>query len=223
MLNKPLVKQYLVIGAGRFGRGIVKELDRLEHEVVVCDKEKGPLEELEEYTEYAVIGDLREESLLDDLNVQQFDAVFVAIGSDPLASILITRRLKERKVQRIVCKANNREVGGILESIGADLVIYPEEEAGYKAARREAMSGIIEYIEITKKVAAIETVIPEKLIGKTLREIEFSAKYEVTVVFIIRNGEPIVTNIGDVRFESSDYIFIVGEKEKIELFKKKVG
>jgi trk system potassium uptake protein len=223
MLNHSSVKQFLVIGAGRFGRGVVKELDRLGHEVVVCDKDKASLEELEEYTEYAVIGDLREESILEDLNVHHYDAVFVAIGSDPLSSILITRRLKERKVQRIVCKANTQEVGGILESIGADLVIYPEEEAGHKAARREAMKGIIEYIEITKKVAAVETVIPEILVGKTLREIEFSAKYEVTVVFIIRNGEPIVSNIGDVRFESGDFIFIVGEKEKIELFKKKVG
>lgn len=218
-----MAKQFLVIGAGRFGRGIVKELDRLGHEVVVCDKEKSTLEELEEYTEYAVIGDLREEALLEDLNVNHFDVVFVAIGSDPLASILITRRLKERNVTRIVCKANTREVGGILESIGADLVIYPEEEAGHKAARREAMNGIIEYIEITKKIAAVETIIPEVLIGKTLREIGFSVKYEITVVLIIRNGEPIVANIGDVRFETGDCIFIVGEKSKIELFKKKVG
>ena len=85
-------KQYLVIGAGRFGRGIVKEFDRLGHEVVVCDKDKKTLEQLEEYTEYAVIGDLREESILEDLNVSQFDSVFVAIGRDSLASILITRR-----------------------------------------------------------------------------------------------------------------------------------
>jgi len=218
-----MVKQYLVIGAGRFGRGIVKELDRLGHEVVVCDKEKSTLEELEEYTEYGVIGDLREEALLEDLNATQFDAVFVAIGSDPLTSILITRRLKERLVKRIVCKAINREVGGILESIGADLVIYPEEEAGHKAARLEAMSGIIEYIEITKNVAGVETVIPDILIGKTLREIGFSMKYSINVVLIIRNGEPIVSNIGDVRFESGDIIFIVGEKTKIEFFKSKIG
>ncbi|WP_088042547.1 TrkA family potassium uptake protein [Bacillus sp. EAC] len=218
-----MVKQFLVIGAGRFGRGIVKELDRLGHEVAVCDKKKATLEELEEYTEYGVIGDLREEALLEDLNVIQFDAVFVAIGSDPLTSILITRRLKERKVKRIVCKAINREVGGILESIGADLVIYPEEEAGHKAARLEAMSGIIEYIEITKNVAGVETVIPDILIGKTLREIGFSMKYSINVVLIIRNGEPIVSNIGDVRFESGDLIFIVGEKTKIEFFKTKIG
>jgi trk system potassium uptake protein len=218
-----MVKQYLVIGAGRFGSGIVKEFDRLGHEVVVCDKEKNLLEELEEYTEYAVIGDLREASLLEDLNVNQFDAVFVAIGSDTLASILITKRLKERKVKRIICKANNREVGGILESIGADLVIYPEEEAGHKAARMEAMSGIIEYIEITNNIAGVETVIPEKLVGKTLREIGFSIKYGITVVLIIRNGEPIVSQIGDIRFESGDLIFIVGEKGKIESFKNKVG
>ncbi|UPM53411.1 potassium channel family protein [Gottfriedia acidiceleris] len=216
-------KQYLVIGAGRFGRGIVKEFDRLGHEVVVCDKDKKTLEQLEEYTEYAVIGDLREESILEDLSVSQFDAVFVAIGTDSLASILITRRLKERKVKRIICKANNREVGGILESIGADLVIYPEEEAGHKAARMEAMSGIIEYIEITKNVAGVETVIPEKLVGKTLRDMSFSMKYGITVVLIIRDGEPMVSQIGDVVFKSGDLIFIVGEKSKIELFKKKVG
>jgi trk system potassium uptake protein TrkA len=124
-------------------------------------------------------------------------------------------------VSRIVCKANNREVGGILESIGADHVIYPEEEAGYKAARREAMSGIIEYIEITKNVAAVETEIPEKMIGKTLKELDFSRKYEITIFLVIRGGETIVSRIADVRFEKGDFIFFVGEKEQINLFNKK--
>ena len=155
------MKSYLVIGAGRFGTGIVKELHKQHCEVVVCDKDERDLELLEEYATHAIVGDFRERDVLDELKIDQFNAVFIAIGSDAYSAILITKKVKERKAKKIIAKANNREIGEILQSLGADRVILPEEEAGRKVARQELLTGVIEYIEITKDISAIEMEVPE--------------------------------------------------------------
>lgn len=215
------MKQYLVIGAGRFGTGIIKELHREKQDVVVCDQDEKFLEEIDEYATHCIVGDFRDNDALDELNIDEFDAVFIAIGTDAFSAILITKKMKERKAKKIIAKAITKEVGDILYSLGADRVVYPEEEAGNKIARQEVMSGVIEYLEITSNVSAIEIEVPVQLYGKTLMELDFSRKFGLTVSLLLRGGEPLITNLAEIPFLKGDCILIVGENKKIEKFKKK--
>ncbi|MFS0783245.1 potassium channel family protein [Bacillus sp. 1P06AnD] len=215
------MKQFLVIGAGRFGRGIVKELYSQHAEVVVCDTSEKRLDEIDQYATHCIIGDFRDNDVLDELNVEEFDAVFIAIGTDAFSAILITKKVKERNAKRVVAKSVSKEVGEILYSIGADRVIYPEEEAGKKAARQELMSGIIEYYEITEDVSIVEMNVPAALYGKNLSQMDFSRKYDLVVSLIIRDEKPILSHFADVDFRSGDRFLVIGENAKIEKFKKK--
>lgn len=214
-------KQYLVIGAGRFAKGIIQELYAQKCDVVVCDKDEGPLEEVDDYTTHSIVGDLRENRVMDDLNVDQYDAVFVAIGTDAYSAILITNRLRDRNAKKIITKAVSREIGEILFNLGADQVIYPEEEAGMKVARQITMPNVLEYIEITKNVSAIEVKVPDELIGQTLLDLDFSRKYELNVSLILRKDSPILSRYAEVAFEKGDVILMVGENKKIDQFKRK--
>jgi trk system potassium uptake protein len=166
--------------------------------------------------------DLRDNDVLDEFNIKEFDAVFIAIGTDEYAAILITKKVKERGAAKVIAKAASKEVGGILESLGADRVVYPEEEAGAKIARQEMIAGVIEYFEITKDVSAIEMAIPEQMLGKTLRQMDFSRNYELTVSLVLRNGKPLLTHYADIPFAAGDQFLLVEENKKIEQFKKKV-
>ncbi len=210
-----------MIGAGRFGSGIIKELHNKKQDVVVCDQDEKRLDEIDQFATHCIVGDFRDNDVLDQLNIDEFDGVFIAIGTDAYSAILITKKMKERKAKRIIAKAINKEVGEILYSLGADRVIYPEEEAGTKIARQEVMTGVVEYLEITKNISAIEMEVPEQLIGKTLSGLNFSRKTGLIVSLLIRNGEPIITHFAEIPFEKGDYIFIVGENYKIDKFKKK--
>ncbi|MCA0988339.1 potassium channel family protein [Guptibacillus algicola] len=214
-------KQFLVLGAGRFAKGIIQELYAQKCDVIVCDKDEGPLEDIEEYATHSIVGDLRENGVMDDLNVEQFDAVFVAIGTDSYSAILITNRLRERNAKEIIVKATSKEIGEILSNLGANRVIYPEEEAGMKVARQITMPNVIEYIEITKNVSAVELKVPEELVGKTLLELDFSRKYDLNVSLILREDSPILSRYAEVAFQSDDVILIVGENKKIQQFRKK--
>lgn len=215
------MKQFLVIGAGRFGSGIIKELYNKKQDVVVCDQDEKSLDELDEYTTHCIVGDFRDNDVLEQLKIDEFDTVFIAIGTDAYSAILITKKMKERNAKRIVAKAISKEVGEILYSLGADRVIYPEEEAGTKIARQELMTGVIEYIEITKNVSAMEIEVPEQLFGKTLMELDFSRRFGLTVSLLLRNGEPLLSHLAETPFKEGDYILIVGENKKIDKFKKK--
>ena len=215
------MNQYLVIGAGRFGSGIIKELYNKKQDVVVCDQDEQLLEEIEPYATYCIVGDCRENDVLEQLNIQEFDAVFIAIGTDAYSTILITKKMKDRKAKRIIAKAISQEVGEILYNLGADVVVFPEEEAGKKIARQELMTGVVEYLEITEDVSVIETEIPEQLCGKTLMELDFSRRFGLTVSLIIRDGKPVKTHLAETPFQKGDYILVVGENKKIEKFKKK--
>lgn len=214
------MKQYLVIGAGRFGSGIVKELSSKNQDVVVCDQNEKQLDEIDHYATHCIIGDFRENDIIDELNIEEFDTVFVAIGSDAFSAIMITKKVKERNAKRIVAKAITTEVGEILYSMGADRVIFPEEEAGIKIARQEMMTGVIEYLEITKNVSAVEIEVPEQLYGRTLLELDFSKRFDLTVSLIIREGEPLLVHYAKIPFKKGDYILLIGENKKIDRFKK---
>ena len=215
------MKSYLVIGAERFGTGIVKELYRQHCEVIVTDRSEKNLEALEEYSTHAIVGDFRDPLVLDELKIDQFNAVFVAIGSDAFSAILITKKLKERKAKKIIAKANNREIGEILKSLGADRIILPEEEAGRKVARQELLTGVIEYIEITKDISAIEMQVPEMMYGKSLNEMNFSRKFDITVSLVLRNGQPILSHFADLKLQEGDDFLLIGSNTSIEKFKKK--
>lgn len=215
------MKQFLVIGAGRFGSGIVKEINGQHNDVVVCDTNEKKLDEIDHIATHCIVGDFRDNDVLDKIRVDEFDSIFVAIGTDAFSAILITKKMKDRNAKRIICKATSKEVGEILYNLGADRVIYPEEEAGRKIARQELMTGIKEYFEITKDVSAIEMEVPIQMLGKTLSQLDFSRKYDITVSLIIRNGKPILSHFAEEVFQKGDNILIVGENRKIERFKRK--
>ncbi|WP_026696085.1 potassium channel family protein [Peribacillus kribbensis] len=215
------MKQFLVVGAGRFGGGIIKELSRHDCQIVVCDLNEKYLDDYDEYTSYSLVGDMKENEVLDEFNIPDFDTVFVAIGNDEYSAILITKKLKERGAKKVIAKASGKEAGEILEGVGADFVIYPEEEAGAKAARRELMAGVIEYFEITKEVSAIEMEVPEAFWGKTLAELNFSNNYNLTVSLLLRDGKPLLSQISSERMQEADQFLLIGPNQSISNFRKK--
>jgi trk system potassium uptake protein TrkA len=215
-------KQFLVIGAGRFGKGIIKELSKQKSNViVVCDEDEKNLKEIEHCVEVAIVGNAKEDDILDELKVDTYDVIFIAIGTDAYSAILITKKIKDRNAKKIVTKATSKDVGEILKGLGSDRVVYPEEEAGKKIAKQEMFDGVIEYLQITDEISAVEVIVPETFWGKTLVEIDFSNKTGLTVSLILRNGKPIAEFFFREKMESGDLMIIVGEDEKINEFKKK--
>ena len=215
-------KQYLVIGAGRFGKGIIKELTRRHaNEVVVIDEFEKNLKEIEDKVDMCLVGDCKEDEVLLDLDIKKFDAIFLAIGSNEHAAIIITKKLKDLHAKKIIAKSISKEMGEILTVLGADRIVYPEEEAGIKTARLEMFGKVIEYLQIAEGISAMEINVPKAFIGKSIIDLKFSQKYNLTVAIILRKGKVVSNHFVESVLEEEDRMIIVGEETKMEIFKKK--
>lgn len=218
-------KRFLVIGVGRFGRSVIRELKKNKHEVVACDLNEELLSTVDEYVNHSIIGDATNLSVLDELNVKDFDGIIVSIGDNFEAAIMIVKNLKDMGCKNVLSKANDVKRGEVLSAVGADRVIYPEEETGVRVARQLGSPGLLEYIQLAPNCGGIEVLVPSSFVGKTLLELDFRRKYGLTVVMISKESKkhPIITPMPDIVLEEGDYLFIVGDDDKLEKIQKKLN
>lgn len=215
-------KRFMVIGAGRFGSAVIKELHRKKAEVVGVDLNKNLLEECSDYTSYSVVGNAKDSDVLTELEIESFDAVVVAIGEAFDSSILITKKLHDIGAKKIIAKATTKEMGEILRAVGATEVVFPEREGGFKTANLLCNASILEYFELNQYVSAIETVVPKSFVGKTVVELNLPKKHGLTIAALLRNGKPILDHLASVVVEKGDVILLVGENNAITMFKEKM-
>ena len=141
-------KQVVVVGLGRFGSSVARELYQTGHDVLAIDLEERNVQEILGMVTYAVRADATNETLLADLGVSNFDVGIVAIGSDMQASIVVTVLLKGQGIPFIIARAISEVHGSTMERVGADKIVYPEQEMGRRLAHTEFNPGELDYMEI---------------------------------------------------------------------------
>lgn len=183
---------FLVIGLGYFGQAVVKELVNMGHEVVVIEKNKDLVEEFRDLVEDLRCADAKDEDVIRNLDVQQFDACVVATGTDLGNSVLITATLKELGARYIAAKAVTERQAEILKKIVADLIVFPEREAGERLAHQLISPGRIStYLELDPDWSLEELKAPDWIVNKSLKELDLRRKHKITVIAIKRDGKVI--------------------------------
>ncbi|HAG10188.1 MAG TPA: potassium uptake system protein, partial [Desulfotomaculum sp.] len=138
------MKQFAVIGLGRFGASIARTLTKMGYEVLAVDYDEEMVNNMAEEVTYVAQANVLDERTLKSLGLRNFDTVIVAIGQEIKTSILVTVMLKEMGVGKIVAKANDELHGRVLQKIGADIVVFPEREMGTRVAHSLASRNIID-------------------------------------------------------------------------------
>lgn len=224
------MRQFAVIGLGRFGASVARTLTEKGHQVLAIDKEERITQDLSDVVTQAVCLDATDEKALRSVGIENVDAAVVGMGSNLEASILITLNLKEIGIKEIVCKAVNEDHKKVLEKIGATRVIQPEREMGVRLANTLVSTSVIEHIELSNESSIVELMPPKDFIGKSLREINVRAKYDVNVIAVKRNipsaskkGEEQILNVSpraeDI-IKKGDILVVLGQNENIEKLKK---
>jgi trk system potassium uptake protein TrkA len=154
------------------------------------------------------------------IGIRNFDTVVVAIGSDIQASILSVLLVKELGVKNVIAKAINKLHGQVLRKVGADWVVYPERDMGIRVAHHLLSPNVLNFIEISKDHSVEEVKIPSKMVNKTLREIDFRAKYNLSVIAIRNDNEINITPSPDQRIVQGDVLVVIGENKDLERFSK---
>lgn len=209
------MKQFAVIGMGRFGSSVAKTLFNMGHDVLAIEKNEAITEDIVDFVTHAVTADSTDETVLKSLGIRNFDVVIVAIGADIQASILTTLLLKEMGVPYIVVKAENELHGKVLSKIGANKVVYPERDMGIRVAHNLISSNVLDFIELAPDYSILEIEATDKIIGKSLAQLDIRKKYGCNVL-AIKHGQTfnISPKANDV-IRSGDILVVVGANDDL--------
>ena len=210
------MKQYIVIGCGRFGASVATTMHLLGHQVMAIDKNEDIIQTLSDKVTHAAIVDVTDELALRSLGLSNFDVAIIAIGSDIRASIMATLIAKEMGVNEIICKAKDELQAKVLYKIGADRVVFPERDMGVRVAYNLLSNNILDHIELDPEYSIVEIVMPPKWIGKSLIELDLRGKYEITVLAIKNGREISVTPPPDKKLEGGGILVVIGKNSSIK-------
>lgn len=209
------MKQFIVIGCGRFGSSVAKTLTKMGNDVMVVDQNPDIIREISEYVDHAVQMDTLDEISFRTIGLRNFDVAVVAIGSDIEASIMATLIAKEAGVPTVIAKATTEIQGKLLHKIGADKVIYPERDMGMRVAYGLSEPNILDVIEFSPDYSIIETLALEAWENKSLKDLNLSRMRGMTVM-AIKTGEHIniVPSPDDV-IKKGDVVVILGSNDNL--------
>lgn len=209
-------KQYIVIGLGRFGRSVAMNLAAMGHEVLAVDSNEANVEHLAPLVTQAVQADATDEDTLRELGVSDFDAAVICIGANSRNSILVTVLCKEAGVPQVIVKAEDELHAKILRKVGADRVVFPEQDMGQRVARSLDAPGILDMMDLAADYRIAEIVAPSAWWGKTLVDIHVRRNYGLAIIGIHRGREFIASPGAEARLHEGDVLLVLGKQGDID-------
>ncbi|MDD4082809.1 MAG: TrkA family potassium uptake protein [Sphaerochaetaceae bacterium] len=222
MANKQLSNNNLfgIIGLGRFGASVAKELKRNNKEVICLETDENVAKSYRDDFQNLYLVDQTSKATLQEAGIQNCSTVIIAIGKDIEASILITLNVIELGVPNVISKANSTDHGKVLEKIGAK-VIFPEVEMGKRLAMSLSNANTLEFLKLSGNFSIAEVELPETFKIQTIRESDFRNKYQVNIIAIIRNEKVIGDISPNTKLIPKDNVVVSGETKAVTEFTKK--
>lgn len=203
---------YGIIGLGRFGSALALELADEGAELVVLDKDEEKVRMLRDYTENAFVVRSLDKKSLAETGIQNCDVVVVCISEQIDTSILTTLNLKSLGVGKVIAKASSAEHGEILEKLGAE-VVYPERDMALRLAHRLEASKVLDFVQLSESVNISKMMVPEKIVGKSVMEVNFRKRFGSNIIAIENNGTVSESVRPDDLFRKNDILYVAGNKD----------
>ena len=209
-------KQFIVLGLGSFGASVAVTLQRMGCDVVAIDQDMECVEAVADQVAYAMQADIGNPELLQSLGSKNFDGIVIASSENLEGSIMAVLSAREMGIPYVLCKAHNKRYAEVLRKVGADAIVFPEREMGKRIARNLVSGNLADWIALSPDYSVVETAIPEKWIGKTLKELDVRKTYGVNVIGS-REGERVeITLDPDIPLKAGTILMLVGANEALE-------
>ena len=207
-------KRVCVIGMGRFGMQVARELYQSGHDVLVLDTDETKIQQMQDSSTYAVTADATSETTLRQLGVHEYDVAVLALGDQNVeSSILIAMMLMSMGIALIIARAANELHGDALARVGISRIVYPEEESARHLAHVEFNAGVLDYMEIMANVGISKVRPLPGMVRKTLEEAGLAGStvdHSLTVVVLRRGRQYIVNPSKDEPIMPGDVLLVAG-------------
>ena len=178
--------KYIIIGLGNFGSALAEQLTNMGHEVIGVDHQMDKVEAVKEKISYAICLNCVDPQAIVSLPLKNTDVVIVCIGKDVGANIMTTALMKKMNVPRLMSRSISSLHETVLEAMGIDEILRPEEESAERWVKKLTTSRLVDSFELTKGFSIIEAIVPKKFVGKTLEQIDLIKSYNVLVLTTIK-------------------------------------
>lgn len=210
------LKQVAVIGLGRFGLTVARIMAARGHEVLGVDRDEEAVQEARDLVTHAIQAELNDEALVRELGLGEVDIAVVAIGDDTEASIFVTALLAEAGVPLIAVRANSRLHGLILKRVGADRIMYPEQQSGEALAQSLRANNLTGYLELGQDIGISRLETPAAWVGRTLAELQREQDSPFVILVIQRGTETIAEPAAEERLQAGDRLVILCQESKLD-------
>ncbi len=217
------MKSILIIGMGRFGNHLCRKMVELKNQVMIIDTDEEKLKAMMPVVTSAKIGDCTDIEVLKSIGVSNFDLCFVCIGTNFQSSLEITSLLKENGAKYVISKATRDIQAKFLLRNGADEVIYPDRDMAEKTAMRYSADHIFDYIELDEEYSVYEIPVLSKWLGKSIRELNFRVKYNVSILGTKDEHDKMQLMPGaDYIFKENEHLMVIGKNEDVNKILKHI-
>ncbi|TDM00376.1 MAG: potassium transporter TrkA [Flavobacteriaceae bacterium] len=225
--------KYIIVGLGNFGSSLAQKLTQQGNEVIGIDTHMTKVEACKEQISHAICMDATDEFAVSGLPLKDTDIVLVAIGEDQGANIMATALLKNLQVKRLISRAINPLHEKVLQALGVDEIVHPEEETAERWAKKLCLSNVVDSFELNEDYSIIEAKVPLDYVGKTVREVSFKKEFNLLVLTIIKKVD-VKSLLGKTKTETqiqgvasadtllseNDILVLYGSNKDLQIFLK---
>ncbi len=212
-------KSFAIIGLGRFGMGVVKTLSKSKCEIIAIDVDNNCVTEAARFVEHCVVTDATNVNNLRQLGVGHVDHAVVAIGNNLQATILATINLKELGVKRVTVRVDTPAHITVLERLGADEIIVPEEASAISLANHIISDNILDYYKVQGDFAVVKIKVKDGRTPKTLIDLNSRNKFDVSIVGIVRDNNFFLPKGSDM-VQGKDIVLVIGKNNNVLKFEE---
>ena len=212
-------QSYAVFGLGRYGRAVARELVENGIEVIAVDMDEEIVNDAISEIPFCKCADVTDPEVIKQLGIANVDVVIIAMATNLEASVMATMLCKEIGVKTVIAKCSSEMNCKILSKVGADRVVFPENESGIRLAKNLLSSGFVDLIDLSKDVSMIEMNVKPEWEGKCLLELNLRKRYSLNIVAIVQ-GDDICVNIDpEQALEKSMNLIVIANTEKLNKIK----
>ena len=215
------MKTFIVFGCGRFGSTVATRLYDLKNDVVVVDSDREKIDLINDNVTEAIVCDLEDEKAIGELALKNYDVAVVAIGESLEPAIMAVLASKEAGIEKVIAKAPSYRFGKILLKCGADKIVFPERDMGYRLANNLSNDYLLDANEISKGYTIYDFKSIPKMHGKEIKDLKLREEYNFNVLMIKRGGENFVNPLASFKIKEEDILTVLGSDKDIKRFTEK--
>lgn len=216
-------RRFIVLGLGTFGKAMAVRLSQNGCRVTGVDANATQVELLQDQLYEALVGDVTDRASLEQLMVQNAEAVIISLGEDIEKSILASLHARELGARDVYVKGVTPEHGKILRKLGVTRVIYPEVEIAQQTADELTYPNVLKITQVDPEYSMAEIIAPPSIVGKRLSEVELPRRFNLILIGVKEAlaSKWEMTPKADHIFTDEQLLLVWGTKKDINKFSQR--